>query len=161
MFEIEREINGLSAEKRLLARRQRTAPLLLELEAWLRDQRNKLSRSSNVLKPINYMLNRWEGFARFTQDGRICATNNAAERALRGLALGRKAWLFAGSDRGAERAAIVLTLIMTARLNNVDPKAWLADVFRRIAEIPQSRLHELLPWEWEAKAENAATPQAA
>jgi transposase len=158
LFEIEREINGLSAEKRLLARRQRTAPLLLELEAWLRDQRNKLSRSSNVLKPINYMLNRWEGFARFTQDGRICATNNAAERALRGLALGRKAWLFAGSDRGAERAAIMLTLIMTARLNSVDPKAWLADVFRRIAEIPQSRLHELLPWEWK---ENVPTAQAA
>ena len=158
LFEIEREINGLSAEKRLLARRQRTAPLLLELEAWLRDQRNKLSRSSNVLKPINYMLNRWDGFARFTQDGRICATNNAAERALRGLALGRKAWLFAGSDRGAERAAIMLTLIMTARLNSVDPKAWLADVFRRIAEIPQSRLHELLPWEWK---ENVPTAQAA
>jgi transposase len=77
------------------------------------------------------------------------------------MALGRKAWLFAGSERGAERAAIMLTLIMTARLNSVDPKAWLADVFRRIAEIPQSRLHELLPWEWEAKAENAATAQAA
>jgi hypothetical protein len=85
-------------------------------------------------------------------------TNNAAERALRGLALGRKAWLFAGSDRGAERTAIMLTLIMTARLNNVDPKAWLADVFRRIAEIPQSRLHELLPWEWE---DNVPTAQAA
>ena len=74
------------------------------------------------------------------------------------MALGRKAWLFAGSDRGAERAAIMLTLIMTARLNSVDPKAWLADVFRRIAEIPQSRLHELLPWEWK---ENVPTAQAA
>jgi len=77
------------------------------------------------------------------------------------MALGRKAWLFAGSDRGADRAAIMLTLIMTARLNQVDPKVWLADVFRRIAEITQSRLHELLPWEWKAKAENAATAQAA
>jgi transposase len=161
LFEIEREINGLSAEKRLLARRERSVPLLVELEVWLRDQRNKLSRSSNVLKPINYMLNRWDGFARFTQDGKICMTNNAAERALRGLALGRKAWLFAGSDRGAERAAIMLTLIMTARLNNVDPKAWLADVFRCIAEIPQSRLHELLPWKWKEKAESVATAQAA
>jgi len=161
LFEIEREINGLSAEERLLVRRERSAPLLVELEAWLRDQRNKLSRSSNVLKPINYMLNRWNGFARFTEDGRICATNNAAERALRSLALGRKAWLFAGSDRGAERAAVMLTLIMTARLNEVDPKSWLADVFTRIAEIPQSRLRELLPWEWKAKAQNAATAQAA
>jgi hypothetical protein len=73
-------------------------------------------------------------------------TNNAAERSLRGLALGRKAWLFAGSDRGADRAAVMFTLIMTARLNDVDPKAWLADVFRR----PQTKLHELLPWEWKA-----------
>ena len=104
LFEIEREINGLSAEKRLLARRERSAPLLVELETWLREQRNRLSRSSNVLKPINYMLNRWDGFARFTEDGRICLTNNAAERSLRGLALGRKAWLFAGSERGTDRA---------------------------------------------------------
>jgi transposase len=128
LFEIEREINGLSAEKRLLARRERSAPLLVELETWLREQRNRLSRSSNVLKPINYMLNRWDGFARFTEDGRICLTNNAAERSLRGLALGRKAWLFAGSERGADRATVMLTLIMTARLNDVDPKAWLTDV---------------------------------
>jgi transposase len=161
LFDIEREINGLTAEKRLLARQERSLPLLIELEAWLREQRNKLSRSSNVLKPIYYMLNRWDGFARFTEDGRICLTNNAAERSLRGLALGRKAWLFAGSDRGADRAAVMLTLIMTARLNDVDPKAWLADVFRRIAEISQSRLHELLPWEWKANAESAATAQAA
>jgi transposase len=161
VFEIEREINGLSAEKRLLARRERSAPLLVELETWLREQRNRLSRSSNVLKPINYMLNRWDGFARFTEDGRICLTNNAAERSLRGLALGRKAWLFAGSERGADRATVMLTLIMTARLNDVDPKAWLADVLRRIAEIPQSRLQELLPWTWKAKAESAATARAA
>ena len=161
LFDIEREINGLSAEKRLLVRQERSLPLLVELETWLREQRDKLSRSSNVLKPINYMLSRWDGFARFTADGRICMTNNAAERSLRGLALGRKAWLFAGSDRGADRVGVMLTLIVTARLNDVDPKAWLADVFRRIAEIPQSRLHELLPWEWKAKAENAATAQAA
>ena len=128
-------INGLSVEKRLLVRRERSLPLLVELETWLREERNKLSRSSNVLKPINYMLKRWDGFARFIDDGRICLTNNAAERSLRGLALGRKAWLFAGSDRGADRAAIMLTLIMTARLNEVDPKLWLADVFSRIAEI--------------------------
>ena len=107
------------------------------------------------------MLNRWDGFARFAEDGRMCTTNNAAERALRGLALSRKAWLFAGSDRGADRAAVMLTIIMTARLNGVDPKAWLADVFRCIAEIPQSRLHELLPWKWKEKAESVATAQAA
>ena len=111
----------------------------------MREQRIKLSRSSAVIKPIDYLLKRWGDFTRFTEDGRICLTNNAAERALRGLALGRKAWLFAGSDRGAERAAVMITLIMTARLNDVDPQAWLADVFARIAAIPQNRLHELLP----------------
>lgn len=148
LFEIEHEINGLIAEERLRIRQERSAPLLSEFEAWLRTQRATLSRSANVVKPIDYMLNRWDGFARFVEDGRICLTNNAAERALRGFALGRKAWLFAGSDSGAERAAVMVTLIMTARLNNIDPKAWLADVLARIADLPQSRLHELLPWNW-------------
>jgi hypothetical protein len=112
----------------LRVRQERSAPLLAELKTWLTEQRSRLSRSSNVIQPIDYMLKRWDGFARFTEDGRICLTNNAAERALRGLALGRKAWLFAGSDRGADRAAVMNTLIMTARLNDIDPKAWLADV---------------------------------
>ena len=94
------------------------------------------------------MLKRWDGFARFRHDGRICLTNNAAERALRGLALGRKSWLFAGSDRGAERAAVLYTLIGTAKLNDIDPQAWLASVFARIADTPQNRLDELLPWNW-------------
>ena len=92
------------------------------------------------------MLKDWIAFTRFLTDGRICLTNNAAERALRGIALGRKAWLFAGSDRGGERAAFMYTLIGTAKLNNVDPQAWLADVLARIAETPQHRLGELLPW---------------
>jgi hypothetical protein len=160
LFEIEREIHGLNAEERLRVRQDRSAPLLTDLEAWLRAESARLSRSSNVIKPINYLLNRWEGFARFVHDGRICMTNNAAERALRGFALGRKAWLFAGSDRGAERAAVMATLIMTARLNHIDPKAWLADVFARIADMPQNRLHELLPWNWTPPA-SRSTAQAA
>lgn len=94
------------------------------------------------------MLRRWDGFARFLGDGRICLTNNAAERALRGIALGRKAWLFAGSDRGAERAAVIYSLIGAAKLNDIDPQAWLADVLARIADTPQGRLGELLPWNW-------------
>jgi len=89
-----------------------------------------------------------EAFTRFLDDGRICLTNNAAERALRGLALGRKSWLFAGSERGAERAALMYTLIQTAKLNDVDPQAWLADVLARIADMPQTKLAELLPWNW-------------
>ncbi|MBB4263900.1 hypothetical protein GGD64_007972 [Bradyrhizobium sp. CIR3A] len=94
------------------------------------------------------MLRRWDRFTRFIDEGRICLTNNAAERALRGFALGRKSWLFAGSERGADRAAIMATLIMTAKLNDIDPQAWLADVLARIANTPQRRLNELLPWEW-------------
>ena len=104
---------------------------------------------------MDYMLKRWDGFARFLDDGRICLTNNAAERALRGIALGRKSWLFAGSDRGGERAAVMYTLIGTAKLNDVAPRAWLADVLARIAEQPQTRVHELLPWRWKADRQQA------
>ncbi|MGY3622318.1 hypothetical protein ACVJGD_008514 [Bradyrhizobium sp. USDA 10063] len=111
-------------------------------------ERATLSRASEVRGPIDYMLKRWTDFARFLDDGRICLTNNAAERALRGIALGRRNWTFAGSQRGADRAAVMLTLITTARLNDVDPQAWLADILARIADLPASRLHELLPWEW-------------
>jgi transposase len=161
LFDIERDINGLSAAERLAVRQERSMPLLAELEIWLREERVKLSRSAAVAKPIDYMLKRWGDFTRFAEDGRICLTNNAAERALRGLALGRRAWLFAGSDRGAERAAVMVTLIQTARLNDVDPQAWLADVFARIASIPQSRIHELLPWNWKRRAENTVVAEAA
>lgn len=101
LFDIERGINGQSAEQRLLVRQEQSAPLLATLEGWLREQRARLSNSSAVAKPIDYMLRRWGRFARFIDDGRICLTNNAAERALRGFALGRKSWLFAGSDEGA------------------------------------------------------------
>jgi transposase len=103
-----------------------------------------MSRHAEVAKAMDYMLKRWSTFSRFLEDGRICLTNNAAERALRGVALGRKAWLFAGSDRGGDRAAAMYSLIMTAKLNDVDPRAWLADVLRRINDHPASRLHELL-----------------
>jgi transposase len=148
LFDIEREINGLSAEERLAERRLRSAPLVATLEAWMRCERAKLSRHNAVAKAFDYMLTRWTAFTRFLDDGRICLTNNAAERALRGLALGRKAWLFAGSARGAERAAVMYTLIQTAKLNEIDPQAWLADVLRRIADMPQTHLVELLPWNW-------------
>jgi hypothetical protein len=97
---------------------------------------------------MDYMLTRLDDFTRFLEDGRICLTNNAAERALRGIALGRKSWLFAGSDRGGERAAVMLTLIQTCKLNNVDPQAWLADVLGRIADHKSADLAALLPWNW-------------
>ena len=117
----------------------------------MREERAKLSKHAPVAKAFDYMLRRWDSFARFLEDGRICLTNNAAERALRGLALGRKSWLFAGSDRGGDRAAIMYTLIGTAKLNDIDPQAWLADVLKRIAEHPAQRLDQLLPWNWKAE----------
>ena len=123
--------------------------MLADLKDWMQAERGELSRHSSVAKAMDYMLRRWEMFARFLDDGRICLTNNAAERALRGIALGRKSWLFCRSDRGGVHAAAMYTLIGTAKLNNVDPQAWLADVLSRIAETPQSRLDELLPWNWQ------------
>jgi transposase len=148
LFDIERAINGRSADDRLAARREHSAPLIEDFHAWLDAQRAKLSRNHDLAKAINYMLRRWDAFTRFLADGRVCITNNAAERALRCVPLGRKAWLFCGSDRGGERAAILYTLIQTARLNDVDPQAWLADVLARIADHPTTRLDELLPWNW-------------
>ena len=156
LFDIEREINGLNAEERLAVWAERCAPVLGELDAWLRAERARLSRHAPVAKAMDYLLKRWPGFTRFLEDGRICLTNNAAERALRGIALGRKSWLFAGSDRGGERAALMYTLIVTAKMNDVDPQAWLADVLARIAEHPYGRLDELLPWNWK-KAQAAET----
>ena len=150
IFAIEGEINRLPAEPRLAVRTARSAPLVTELESWMRSERARLSRHADVAKAMDYMLKRWAAFTRFLSDGRICLTNNAAERALRGIAIGRKNWLFAGSDRGGERAATMYTLIATAKLNNIDPQAWLADVLRRIADHPARRLNELLPWGWHA-----------
>jgi transposase len=149
IFDIERDINGESAEERLRVRREASSGLVAGLETWLRVERAKLSRHAEVAEAIDYMLTRWPAFARFLDDGRICLTNNAAERALRGLALGRKSWLFAGSERGADRAAFMYTLIQTAKLNEIDPQAWLAAALKRIADTPQTRLAELLPWNWQ------------
>ena len=115
-----------------------------------------MSRQADVGRAMGYMLKRWDTFSRFLGDGRICMTNNTAERALRGVALGRKAWLFCGSDRGGERAVVMYSLIVTAKLNGVDPRAWLADVLRRIANHPASRLHELLPWNQQTPRQHSA-----
>jgi transposase len=159
LFESERDINGLKPEERLAVRQERSAPLAADLEAWMRRERAGLSRHDNVAKAMDYMLTRWKSFTRFLDDGRICLTNNAAERALRGIALGRKSWLFAGSDRGGQRAAFMYSLIVSAKMNDVDPQAWLADVLGRIAGHPAHRIDELLPWNW--KTQNTAIKQAA
>ncbi len=156
LFEIERSINGQSADRRWAVRQELSAPLVADLESWLREQRAKLSRGNDLAKAMDYLLKRWPAFTRFLDDGRICLSNNAAERALRGIALGRKSWLFAGSDRGGQRAAVMYSLIVTTKLNEVDPQAWLADVLARIAEHPAHRIDELLPWNWRPRS----TPQS-
>jgi transposase len=153
IFMAERSINGMASDARLATRRKDIAPLVNALIDWMRRERARLSRHNDVAKAMDYMLKRIEAFTRFLGDGRICLSNNAAERALRGIALGRKAWLFAGSDRGGERAAVMFTLIHTAKLNDVDPQAWLADVLARIADHNIHRLDELLPWNWAVKME--------
>ncbi len=156
IFAVERTTNGLPSEQRLAVRREHVTPLVTELEAWMHATRSKLSRHAEVAKAMDYMLRRWDTFSRFLDDGRICLSNNAAERALRGVALGRKSWLFAGSDRGGERAAAMYSLLVTAKLNDIDPRAWLADVLARINDHPASHLHELLPWNWRPPAQTAA-----
>uniref|UniRef100_UPI0035CB259E IS66 family transposase n=1 Tax=uncultured Sphingomonas sp. TaxID=158754 RepID=UPI0035CB259E len=161
IFTIEREINGQPAAERLRVRQERVAPLIGALERWMRDKRRSLSRHDPVAKAIAYLLNDWEGFTTLLEDGRICLTNNAAERELRSVARGRKAWLFVGSDRGGDRAAMMYSLIGTAKLNGVDPLAWLTDVLARIADLPQVRLHELLPWNWKALQHTELTKMAA
>ena len=148
LFEIERSINGLGADQRKTVRQDRSAPLVASLQTWMREERARLSRQNDLAKAMDYILKRWDAFTRFLDDGRICLSNNAAERALRGIALGRKSWLFAGSDRGGERAAVMYSLIVTAKMNDIDPQAWLADVLARLADHPARELDELMPWNW-------------
>jgi transposase len=150
LFDIERDINGKSAAERMAVRQQLSKPLADDLNAWMTENRAKLANSNPVAKAMDYMLKRWSGFTRFLDDGRIDLSNNAAERALRGIAMGRKSWLFAGSDRGGQRAAVMYSLIGTAKLNDVDPQAWLADVLARIADYPNAKIDDLLPWNWKA-----------
>lgn len=156
LFAIEREINSLSQQQRATVRNARSRPLVAALHAFLRDRRAKLSGKSETAKAIDYSLKRWEVFTRFLDDGRLCMTNNAAERELRAVALGRKNWTFAGSDEGGRRAAAIYTLIQTARLNGIDPQAWLADVLARLPDHPASKIADLLPWNWKADAISAA-----
>ncbi len=154
LFAIERSINGKSPEERLAVRRTASRPLVDALEVHLREQASRLSRGHDLAKAMQYMLKRWSAFTLFLDDGRVCLSNNAAERGLRGIALGRKSWLFAGSDRGGQHAAamyslvVMYGLVVTAKMNGADPQAWLADVLSRIAAHPAHRLDELPHWNW-------------
>jgi transposase len=155
LFAIEREINGLAPQQRAAVRTERSPPLVVALEVWLR-KRGRVSKNSETGKAIDYSLKRWTELIRFLDDGRLCMTNNAAERELRAVAVGRRNWTFAGSDEGGRRAAALYTLIAAAKLNNVDPQTWLADMLARLPDYPAKRIPDLLPWNWHAERRAAA-----
>jgi transposase len=156
LFKIEAEINGHGPAQRHAARQERALPQLVALKEFLDEALDRISRKSGLAAAIRYGLSRWQALCRFAHDGRLEMTNNAAERAIRPLALGRKNYLFAGSDSGGHRAAILYTLIQTATLNGLDPEAYLRDLLARIADHPINRIDDLLPWAWAASPRTAA-----
>lgn len=154
LYKIEEDCRGKPPEERQAVRRARAVPLLADLHEWLEAMLRKTSKKSELAAAIRYSLVRWTALTRYCEDGRIEIDNSAAERALRAVALGRKNYLFAGSDAGGDRAAAFYSLIGTAKLNGLDPEAYLREVFTRIADHPINRIEELLPW-------NLAAAQAA
>ena len=146
LYGIEAEIRGQSSEIRRQIREARAGPMLTDLHQWLIATVKKLSKKSDLAGAIHYALARWRALTRYRDDGRVEIDNNAAERALRAVALGRKNYLFAGADCGGERAAVVYSLIGTAKLNEIDPEDYLRHVLTHIAEHPINRINELLPW---------------
>ena len=150
LYAIEEDARGLPPDVRRAIRQSRAGPLLEELKAWMEASLRRISGKSELAGAIRYALTRWTQLTRYRDDGRLEIDNNAAERAIRGLVLGRKNWLFAGSDDGGERAAAIYSLTETAKLNRLDPAAWLTDVLARLATHPAKRIGELLPWNWAA-----------
>lgn len=155
LFDIERRIVGQVLEERRAARIAEAKPKLGDLATWLDYQLKRLPGKSKFAGAIRYARSRWNALTRYCDDGRLEVSNNAAENAIRPVALGRKSWLFAGSDAGGDRAAIFYTLIRSALLNGLEPEAYLRDVLSRIGEHPINRVDELLPWAW-ATARSAA-----
>ena len=158
LYGIEDGIRGKPPDERKRCRETETQPLLSGFKAWLEATLPKLPGKSDLAAAMRYALGRWNALIRYAGDGRVEIDNNAAERSIRGIALGRKNYLFAGSDSGGERAAAIYSLIETAKLNGLDPEAWLRDVLARIAEHHINRIAELLPWHWAA---NQAQPKSA
>jgi transposase len=160
LYAIEKEIRGRPPDERQQVRTTRARPLLQSLQEWFEVSLNKLSRKSDTTTAIRYALGLWTALTRYCDDGRLEIDNNAAERALRAVALGRKNYLFAGSDTGGERAAAIYSLIGSAKLNGIDPEAYLREVLMRIADHPITRIEELLPWNIAASVPSAIEPAA-
>jgi transposase len=146
LYGIEKEIRGRSPTERRKVRQARSRPLLEAMHAWLKVTMSKVSKKSELARAIHYALERWTALMVLVNDGRVEMDNNAAERALRTVAVGRKNYLFAGSDAGGERAAAIYSLLGSAKLNGIDPERYMAEVLRRIADHPINRIVELLPW---------------
>ncbi|HCT6157523.1 TPA: IS66 family transposase [Escherichia coli] len=146
LYAIEAEIRGMPAKRRLAERQQKAKPRLKSLESWLREKVKTLSRHSELAKAFTYVLNQWPALAYYTDDGWAEADNNIAENALRMVSLGRKNYLFFGSDHGGERGALLYSLIGTCKLNGVEPESYLRHVLDVIADWPINRVSELLPW---------------
>ena len=149
LYEVEKEINGLLPDHRRRERQERSKPIAAALAAWADETRRKLSRKSELAAAFRYMRARWTALIRCFDDGRLALDNNPAERALRCVAIGRKNYLFAGSDAGGRRAAAMYSLVESAKLNGINPQHYLADVLIRIADHPARRIAELLPWNWQ------------
>jgi transposase len=148
LYAVEAAASGQPPDRRRDIRRSRAGPRLDAFKVWLDATLTRVSGKSELAGAIRYATSRWPQLTRYGDDGRLAIDNNAAERSIRAIALGRKNWLFAGSDAGGERAGALYTLLETAKLNGIDPEAWLRDVLARLATHPASRIADLLPWRW-------------
>ena len=149
LYAIEREITGKPAHERLAVRQARAAPLLAAFKTWMEEKRQRISAKSDAAKALGYALDRWDALSRYASDGRLSIDNNPAERALRTIAISRKNFLFLGSDEGGRRAAIIYTLAQSAKLNGLNPHAYLAGVLDALARGHSNlRLADLTPWAW-------------
>jgi hypothetical protein len=146
LYDIEEHIRGGSPESRRAARQEYAVPLLNEMHAWITESLSQIDSKSDLAEAFRYSLNRWEALCRYTQDGRLEVDNLIAERSIRGMGIGRRNFLFFGSDSGGERAAIIYSLIESCKLNRIDPQSYLQYVLERIADYPINKIEDLLPW---------------